>query len=137
LTVKNPPRAALLAGSSVWCLAIIAAPLAKLGLIYALFSIVCHQDPARSWAFSGTPLPVCIRCASIYFGFFASLWLAFPLNVKWLRVSIILTIAEFTFAQLVVDTSVLRSLSGILLGAAAAPFIMEGVRQMGGIRARV
>jgi uncharacterized membrane protein len=135
--VENPPRAALLAGSSVWCLSIIAAPVVKLGLVYAIFSLVCHQDPARSWALSGTPLPVCIRCASIYFGFLASLCLALPLNVKWLRISIILTIAEFTFAQLVVDTWVLRSLSGILLGAAAAPFIMEGVRQMGGIRARV
>jgi uncharacterized membrane protein len=36
-------------------------------VLYALASKVCHQVPARSFALWGTPMPVCARCAGIYF----------------------------------------------------------------------
>jgi uncharacterized membrane protein len=35
-------------------------------VLYALASKVCHQVPARSFAFWGAPMPVCARCAGIY-----------------------------------------------------------------------
>jgi uncharacterized membrane protein len=36
--------------------------------IRKFFSIVCHQDPARSFWIAGAPLAVCIRCLGIYLG---------------------------------------------------------------------
>jgi uncharacterized membrane protein len=32
------------------------------------FSIVCHQDPARSFWIGGAPVAVCVRCLGIYLG---------------------------------------------------------------------
>ena len=132
--MKNQTHAALLAASTLWCVSLIAAPLANLTSVYHFFSIICHQDPSRSWFIWGEQ-PVCIRCASIYFGFLASLWLCLPVRVTWLRVSIVMTIAEFAIARFFVDSSVLRCLSGILIGAAAAPFVQQGVEEM--IRGRI
>ena len=133
--MKNKAQSALLTGATLWCFSIIAAPLANLTWVYHFFSIICHQDPSRSWFILGEPLPVCIRCASVYFGFLASLWLCLPGKVTWLRVSIVMTMAEFAIARFFVDSSVLRCLSGILLGAAAAPFVQQGVEEM--IRGRI
>jgi len=128
--VKNKAHTALLASSAFWCLSIVLAPFANWSSVYDFFSAICHQDPARSWFIFGEPLPVCIRCASIYFGFLASLSLTVPGKVTWLRVSIMLTLAEFAIARLFYDTAVLRCLSGFLLGITAAPFVREGVEQM-------
>ncbi|MCA9605539.1 MAG: DUF2085 domain-containing protein [Myxococcales bacterium] len=33
-----------------------------------IFSGLCHQDPARSFAIDGHPMAVCHRCTGIYFG---------------------------------------------------------------------
>jgi uncharacterized membrane protein len=43
------------------------------GLLYAVFSPVCHQIPGRCFALSGYPLAVCGRCLGIYVGFLAGL----------------------------------------------------------------
>jgi uncharacterized membrane protein len=128
--VKNKTYAALLAGTTLWCLAIVSGPLLGVPAVYEFFSIICHQDPARSWHILGEPLPVCIRCASIYFGFLASLWLGIHARVRWLRVSIALMLAEFIFARLFIDAAVLRSISGILVGLSAAPFVRKGVEEI-------
>ena len=128
--MKNTAYSALLAGSVLWCAAIIAAPLINLSPVYAFFSVICHQDSARSWQISGEPLPVCIRCASIYFAFLASLWFRLPPRVRWLRMSIVFVLAEFAIARLLIDSVLLRSASGILVGAAAAPFVRQGVGEM-------
>lgn len=120
----------MLAVSTLWCLAIIAAPVARVSSVYAFFSFICHQDPDRSWRILDESLPVCIRCASIYFGFLASLWLGFNARVKWLRIAVALMAAEFVIARLFVDAAVLRSLSGILLGVSAAPFVRQGIEEI-------
>jgi hypothetical protein len=39
-------------------------------------------------------------------------------------------LAEFALARLFVDIALLRSISGILIGAAAAPFVRQGVEEM-------
>lgn len=41
------------------------------GLIYGIFSPLCHQTPQRCFFFFGYPLAVCSRCLGIYAGFFA------------------------------------------------------------------
>src|SRR5262245_14965829 len=115
----------LLAGATLWCLSIVAAPAFNVPWLYAIFSRICHQDPARSWHLAGEPLAVCVRCASIYFAFVASLWLGLKANVRWLRASLLLLLCEFIFARLVLDEPLLRSISGILVGLAAAPFVRE------------
>jgi len=130
LIAKNKAYAALLAGSTLWCIGIIAGPLLGSSSFYEFFSLVCHQDPARSWHILGEPLPVCIRCASIYFGFLASLWLGLNARVTWLRVSVALVVAEFIFARLFIDAAVLRSVSGVLVGLSAAPFVRKGVEEI-------
>jgi len=47
-------------------------------LLYDLFGLVCHQDPARSFTIAGTVLPFCQRCTGLYLG------LAIGLLVQWL-----------------------------------------------------
>jgi len=128
--VRRQFNTALLAGATLWCLSILAAPALGLHSIYPFFSIICHQDPARSWHMFGEPLPVCVRCASIYFAFAASLWLGFRTNVAWLRAALVFMLCEFVFARLVVDAAALRSLSGILVGLSAAPFVKQGVEEL-------
>ena len=126
------PSALLLAGSTLWCLAIFAAPLAGQSWLYDFFSKICHQDPARSWRLFGHQLPVCIRCASIYFAFNVSLWAGLKPNTRWLRASFAIMAAEFILARVILDAAVLRSVSGILVGLSAAPFVRQGVEELCG-----
>jgi uncharacterized membrane protein len=120
----------LLAGSTLWCLALIAAPLFHLPWIYEFFSRICHQDPSRSWHVAGEPLAVCIRCTSIYFAATAALWIGLKTSVRWLRISFALMLCEFVFARLVLDSAVLRSMSGILVGLSAAPFVRQAAQEI-------
>ena len=126
----NKTYAALLAGSTLWCIGIIAAPLFGLSWVYAFLSRICHQDAARSWHLFGTPLPVCIRCASIYFSFTVSLWFGLRASTRWLRISVALMLCEFVLARLLVDAALLRSFSGILVGLSAAPFVRKGAEEI-------
>lgn len=120
----------LLAASILWCLSIAAAPLLGWTWVYEFFSKICHQEPDRSWQLFGKSLPVCIRCASIYFAFTLSLWLGLKPNVRWLRVSFALMFLEFVVARLFIDAAPLRSLSGILVGLSAAPFVKQGIEEI-------
>jgi uncharacterized membrane protein len=36
--------------------------------VYLFSGLVCHQDPARSFHLFNVQLPVCARCAGLYFG---------------------------------------------------------------------
>jgi len=126
----NKTYAALLAGATLWCLSIVVAPMLGLPWVYVFFSRICHQDPSRSWHLAGEPFAVCIRCTSIYFAFTASLWLGLKASVRWLRFSVLLMICEFIFARFVVDLALLRSLSGVLVGLSAAPFVKRAVEEI-------
>ena len=128
--MNNKTYIALLAAATLWCASIVAAPLLGLSWVYSLFSRICHQDPSRSWHLAGEPLAVCTRCTSIYIGFTASLWLGVKANVQWLRLSILLMLCEFVIARLVLDTAVLRSVSGVLVGLSAAPFVKQGIEEI-------
>jgi uncharacterized membrane protein len=128
--VKNKLQTALLAGSTVWCFSLIAAPVFGLSFVYAFFSRICHQDPARSWHLMGSPLPVCVRCASIYFAFTLSLWFGLKANTRRLRWALVFMFCEFVVARLLVDVAFLRSVSGIFVGLAAAPFVKQGLEEI-------
>jgi uncharacterized membrane protein len=123
-------KTALLAGATLWCLTILAAPALGLTWAYRFFSIVCHQEPERSWQAFGRTLPVCIRCASIYFAFTASLWLGLKANVRCLRIAVCFMLCEFVLARVLIDAAALRSISGLLVGLTAAPFVKQGVEEI-------
>jgi len=123
-------RAALLFGTTVWCLAIVATPIFHLTPLYVFFSAICHQLPARSWHIHGELLAVCIRCTAIYYGFLAGLLILSKPSARLFKIAAAITAAEWLFAFTVFDSEVLRALSGILLGASAAPIVRTGVEEM-------
>ena len=66
---------ALTAGSIAWLAALGLAVGGRAGggglpgdLVYAAASLVCHQQPERSFHAAGHPLPVCARCLGLYLG---------------------------------------------------------------------
>ena len=128
--MKSKLNAALLAGSTLWCLSIIAAPAFDLSWVYRFFSAICHQDPERSWQILNHSLPVCIRCTSIYFAFTVSLWAGIRANVRWLRLAVLFMVFEFVIARVLIDAALLRSFSGIVVGLYAAPFVKQGVEEI-------
>ena len=128
--MKSSARAALLLGTTVWCLAIVAAPLFHLTPIYLFFSTICHQLPARSWHIHGEQLAVCIRCTAIYYGFLAGLLILSKPNARAFKIALVITATEWLVAFAVFDSEILRALSGIVLGASAAPIVRTGVEEM-------
>lgn len=128
--MKRRLKTALLIAATVWCFSILVAPAFGLTWVYRFFSILCHQEPERSWQLFGSSLPVCIRCGSIYFAFTAALWLGIQANVRWLRIAVCLMLCEFVLARVLIDAALLRSLSGIFVGLTAAPFVKQGVEEI-------
>jgi len=133
---RRKTRGILLLGSALWCLMIVAAPLLHAQPIYQFFSIICHQIPSRSWVLAGSPLPVCIRCTCIYLGFFIGAVFSIRPRTDLFKVAIAVTLAEFVFARLVLDTAWLRGPSGLFLGIEAAPFVALGIEEMLEVRFR-
>jgi uncharacterized membrane protein len=117
-------------GSATWCAAILIAPLLNAGWVQTFFSTICHQDPARSWSVAGHPLPVCIRCTSIYLGFLLATCVGRQPNYRFLQTAIVATAVEVALAVTYWDSAWLRSLSGLALGAAVSPFVILGVSQL-------
>ena len=126
----------LLALAAIWMAAILAAPILENRAIYTLFSAICHQIPARSWLLGGEPLAACIRCTSIYAGFFIALVVRLPPARRFLQISVAVMLLELTVAQLWNDLELVRAISGLLLGLAAAGFVSEGLRELISRRAR-
>ena len=128
--MRRPIRLALILCTVLWCLAIVLAPLFHLAPVYLFFSKICHQLPTRSWHLYGEQLGLCIRCTSLSLGFLGGLLLLRVPNVRWLKISIAITALEWLLASTVMDSETLRVLSGLLLGATAAPVIRTGVEEM-------
>jgi uncharacterized membrane protein len=120
----------LIAGSLVWLTAIVLAPVLHLQLVYRFFALICHQNPLRTWTLAGAAFPVCIRCISIYSGFFIALVLETRERTIMLKLAILATLAEVLLEWTVMDLVSLRSLTGLALGAAVAPFVRIGVDEM-------
>ena len=73
-------RAAFVAASIAWAVLLVAVPYAAgqphvsrtaaalIAAVYTVGSLVCHQLPERSYHLWTAQMPVCARCAGIYFG---------------------------------------------------------------------
>jgi uncharacterized membrane protein len=137
--------ASVSAGALLILSVVFAAPLLAAGghgfsaqAAYAFFGLVCHQMPERSFHLLGHPLGVCARCAGLYAGFAAGLLLyplARPLRARhaparaWLFAAAVPTALDFSLGLLGVweNTHLSRSLTGALLGAVAALYVMPGL----------
>lgn len=127
---------------------IVAAPLAHAHgypssgfVLYQMFGRVCHQIPERAFYLDGHPLAVCARCTGIYFGFAVGL-LVYPLvrslNLgdtparKWLLLAAVPALIDFAlgFFGLWENTHLSRSLTGALLGAVAAFYVVPGLMDL-------
>lgn len=107
-------------------------------IIYQAFSRVCHQIPERSFYIAGHPLAVCARCTGLYIGLAAGV-LLFPLLRSlrstetparfWLFAAAAPMGIDFLlgFSGIWANTHLSRFVTGALLGAVAALFIMPGL----------
>ena len=127
-----------------WLLVIIGAPVLKAnGLggasqIYHFFSYACHQLPDRSFFIEGQQCAVCSRCFGVYFGLFVGIvaypvWRTLhetePVPRIWLFLSLIPIGIDWGLGVLGIwaNTHVSRFLTGVLLGAACATFILPAL----------
>jgi uncharacterized membrane protein len=126
----------------LWCIGILAAPLLKhagwvqnADILYSFFARVCHQDYARSFHVYGEKIGVCIRCSSIYFGFFLGLITLPLLLVLKRRKSPAIGFFLFAVLPMIVDvflnvtgihpsTSMTRMITGALFGVSMPWFIV-------------
>ena len=82
----------------------------------------------------GQQLPVCIRCAAIYFGFLTAVALKRPPQLLLVKVAVAATALELLLALTLLDSPISRFATGLLLGTAVAPFVRIGIEQMFGVR---
>lgn len=119
---------ALGAGSTVAAIILAAArPHAPGSLaIRTVFSRACHQNPERSFAWSGEPFCVCHRCFGIYAGLalgatIAALWPRLPLDPGSRRLWAVALLPMLAHVALLnlwapADLVVLRVITGALFG---------------------
>jgi uncharacterized membrane protein len=150
--------AALIALTLLWLALIAAAPYLAHGrhplaafTLYRSFAAVCHQMPERSFFAFGFPLAVCARCAGIYAGFLAGLC-AYPFARRLgetsfpprrrLIVAALPALIDFAggLSGFFVNTHASRSLTGAVVGLAAAFYVVPGLmgvrRALGGAEGR-
>jgi uncharacterized membrane protein len=142
--------AGLAAGALLWSAAILLAPLAlashhpsiavPAAFLYQTAGLICHQRPERSFHLAGVQLPVCGRCAGLYFGAAAAALPAWVLPIVPAALSrqtrTILAIAALPtaatvaleFAGLVFPSNLTRALSAGPLGAAAAWIFIRSLK---------
>jgi len=129
----------------VWVAMIVAAPLLMsagfLGAaapLYNFFGYICHQMPERSLDLSGHEMAVCSRCFGVYFGLFAGLltyplWRSVdevePISRIWLFLSLVPISIDWSLTVFGIweNTHVSRFVTGMILGAGCATFIVPAV----------
>lgn len=108
------------------------------GFIYAVFSSVCHQIPARCFKFQGFPLAVCGRCLGIYVGFLVTMLILpffkrFPeLILPEIKVFVILSLPMVLdyFSSLTgfwQSPALIRFLTGFIWGLLLPPYFLAGM----------
>jgi uncharacterized membrane protein len=107
-------------------------------VLYQAFGAICHQLPGRSFFLAGHPLAVCARCFGVYAGFALGA-LGYPLvralartdvpARRWLAVAALPTTIDFLLGVtgLWANTHASRALTGALLGAVAALYVVPGL----------
>ncbi len=151
MEISHRTYVVILAGTAVWCGAIILAPFLASsssplsGVVYQFFHPICHQLPERSFYLFGEKLAVCSRCSSVYFSFLlvAALYpfvrsLTTPAipHRHWLLLAMLPMLIDvgLGFFNLHNSTFVTRALTGAILGATAPLYILpaaiEAVQQL-------
>ena len=122
----------------VWVGSIVAAPILDSSPIYTFFSYICHQIPERSLHLAGDPMAVCSRCLGVYVGLLLGiglypLWRPIdetePVSRVWLFLSLVPITIDWSLTVFGIweNTHVTRLLTGAILGAACATFIMPAL----------
>ena len=102
--------------------------------IRRFFSIVCHEDPARSFWLAGAPVAVCVRCLGIYLGaaLGAGLNSARASRPRLLR--IVMTVAALNALDVAAESlslhgnlPTLRFALGLAMGAALGALVAASV----------
>lgn len=96
-----------------------------------IYSLVCHQDTAKSIFISGNKLQVCARCTGIYIGglIFSVMALVFPRitprSKKWLLLSLVPMAADVILYSVgIYDYSKwIAFITGLILGSASILYI--------------
>lgn len=128
-----------------WTFVILLAPIAKASgfenisaPIYTFFSVICHQIDSRSFHIENHQFAVCSRCFGVYFGlFFGFLIYPFlrkveeiePLPRFWLFLAMIPIGIDWSLGVFGIweNTHLSRFLTGLILGAACAIFIVPAL----------
>ncbi len=134
-----------------FCAGVLSAPLLEAtghrgvsALVRALLGTVCHQIPGRSFTLAGALLPVCARCAGLYFGFLGGclvlaaqllerritrpprravlLWAVLPSAAEW----------GLDLSGVAATTGAGRALTGSLLGFILAFYFVPAIDDMRG-----
>jgi uncharacterized membrane protein len=137
----------------IWVGMIVAPPLLSpsgaASSVYTFFSYICHQISERSLHIADHPMAVCSRCFGVYFGLLAGvviypLWRSIdetdPIPRYWLFLSLIPISVDWSLTVFGIweNTHISRFLTGMVLGAACAtyivPALVEIVRNLSGKR---
>lgn len=137
-----------LAAVFVWCLLIVLAPVGESfgstsfsGAIYKFYGFLCHQMAERSFHVFEHHFAVCSRCFGVYFGLVAG-FLIYPFirNIEeiepfpriWLFLSLIPIGIDWSLGMLGIweNTHLSRFLTGLILGAACAVFIIPALVEL-------
>ena len=121
-----------------WIALIVAAPIFNASPIYTFFSYICHQIPERSLHVAGHQMAVCSRCSGVYLGLLVGvviypLWRPLdetePIARIWLFLSLIPITIDWSLTVLGIweNTHVTRLVTGLILGAACATFIVPAL----------
>jgi uncharacterized membrane protein len=131
--------------AAVWVSLIVLAPLAEANNlsnisnpIYKFFSFLCHQNPERSFNLHERSFAVCSRCLGVYFGLFLGFIICpflrsiedtEPLPRFWLFLAMIPMAIDWLLGVFEIweNTHLSRFLSGTILGAACAVFILPAL----------
>ena len=105
--------------------------------VYHAGSLVCHQRPERSFHLAGAKLPVCARCFGLYLSGAVGLMIASRRrgSISGATSRLVLVLAALPIAITVVlewlglihTTNVVRMLTGVPLGFAAAVVIVRSL----------
>jgi uncharacterized membrane protein len=147
-TIPLAPRLFLAGCWGGICAAFLAAPVLAAkghrwagGLLYSLFSPVCHQVPARSFALYGHPCAVCHRCAGIYAGLLLASLLPYeiafvtrdPRRRRWWAAGALAPLLLDTllpFAGVWTNTADSRFMTGLAFGAMLGSLLAPAVAEL-------
>ncbi len=131
--------------TAAWLLLILVPPIARFeqwnavgDQLYAFYSYICHQQPARSLHILGHQLGVCSRCFGVYLGLFLGfaiypLWRELsevePPPRYWLFLSMIPIAIDWTLGIFGIweNTHWSRLITGMILGIACGTYIVPAV----------